>query len=169
MSLTSPSQYNKHSTVAHRSTTVKQCHSSMDLYIRNYSKTSTSGTRLTIIYNILIYKTHKRHNTDGTKPSLETNLRHNTNGTKPALDTNFFIQDRLNMQLWSGKQEKNKNSICIQASTISKPNDKQCANHQGTNQQWAAVVQQLMPIQENKQCKLQTIDYLDSKFKVQCI
>jgi hypothetical protein len=43
----------------------------------------------------------------------------------------FFIQDRLNMQLWSGKQEKNRNSICIQASTISK----QYANHQGTTQQ----------------------------------
>jgi hypothetical protein len=39
------------------------------------------------------------------------------------------------MQLWSGKQEKNKNSICMQASTISKRIDKQYAKHQGTNQQ----------------------------------
>jgi hypothetical protein len=34
------------------------------------------------------------------------------------------------MNLWSAKQDKDKNNICVQASTTSKPNYKQHVNHQ---------------------------------------
>jgi hypothetical protein len=55
-------------------------------------------------------------------------------------------------------QTRKNNNICVQASTISKPNDKQYVNHQGTNKQWAAIIQRLMPNQENKKCKYENID-----------